>query len=88
MVFVAHTFLTKLFFFYFIQISRRIVSFEFLDDPTVNESKIVVLMEQVWVYAKKKKRILGGKEEKTNLEDKKRVKIYRKYKIDMIYLYP
>ena len=61
--------------------------FEFLDDPTVNESKIVVLMEQVWVYAKKK-RILGGKEEKTNLEDKKRVKIYRKYKIDMIYLYP
>jgi len=40
------------------------VVFEFLDDPTVNESKIVVLMEQVWVYAKKKKEYWEEKKKK------------------------
>jgi len=30
---------------------------KFQDDPTVNESKIVVLLEQIWVYAEEKKKI-------------------------------
>jgi len=28
--------------------------FKFHDDPTVNETRIVVLLEQVWMYAEKK----------------------------------
>ena len=40
---------------------------KFHDDPTVNESEIIVFLRQVWWYAKKE-RILGGREEKMKLK--------------------
>jgi len=57
--------------------------FKFYDNPMVKESDIVFLMGHVWV----KEKILGTKEEKTNLRARESVETYRKYKIDLIYLY-
>ena len=39
---------------------------KFQDDSMANESKILVLLGQVWVYAIKK-RVLGEEEGRTNL---------------------
>ena len=50
--------------------------FKFHDDPTVNKSKIVVLMRQVWMYAGKEM-ILRDGEGKTNLRGRQNVKMYR-----------
>jgi len=36
---------------------------EFQDDPTVNESGIIILLEQVWVYAKKIEDFGSGRRE-------------------------
>ena len=41
---------------------RNVVS-KFEDDPTVNESRIVVLLRQVWLYAGKRENLGIGKEE-------------------------
>ena len=43
---------------------------KFHDYPTVNESEIVVLLGQIWVY--EKKRVLREKEGRTNLGGRER----------------
>ena len=36
---------------------------KFQDDPTVNESEIIVLLGQIWVYARKKEGFEKGRRE-------------------------
>ena len=50
--------------------------FKFQDDPTVNESGIEVLLEQIWVYVGKE-RVLGEGEGKTNLRERESVETYQ-----------
>jgi len=47
------------------------------DNPMVNESEIVVLPKQFWMYAEKEK-VLGEEEGRTNLGGRENVKAYRK----------
>ena len=45
---------------------------KFQDDPMINESGIIVLLGQVWVYAKKEN-VLGEERERTNLGGRKSI---------------
>ena len=38
--------------------------FKLHNDPTINESNILVLLGQIWIYAKKKKKVLRDKGKK------------------------
>jgi len=45
---------------------------KFQDDPTVNESKIIIFLGQVWWYAGRE-RVLGGEEGKTKMTERNRI---------------
>ena len=47
--------------------------FKFYDDPTVEESEIVILLGQVWGVCGIKEKILGEKEGKTKLKGRESV---------------
>ena len=59
---------------------------KFQENPTVNESTIVILLRQVWVYAEKRE-VLGEEEERMNLGGAKSIETYPKCKTDLVCLY-
>ena len=58
----------------------------FHDDPTVNQSEIIIFMSQVWWYTGKE-RVLGGGEGKTKLRGRGGVENIVSMKTDLRYLY-
>ena len=59
---------------------------KFHDNPTVNESEIVIFLRQVWWYAGKE-RVLEGREEKTKLRGREGVESIVSMKTDLRCLY-
>ena len=54
--------------------------YKFYDDPMVNESKIIGLLAQIWMYVDKREDFGRGRRE-TNLRGRKSVEMYRKCKM-------
>ena len=51
---------------------------KFHDDPTVNESEIIIFLRQVWWYAGKREGF-GRRRRENEIERKRRCREYRQY---------